>query len=582
MPRQLIYTSVPRGLTPGQSGYCTVARSHDLRDALIPRIEKISYYTPEPNHPPTICAHRILDVRGAKFHVLSRILDAGHDFTRRRCFLAHHLIFEPAEISTTATPAEIFLRWKGWIDQWPGDPQWLEDNRPLPSVTPTSTRLLKGNAWITGDETDRKKFLPTLAARGADWDVTFTNCFQPGDNATDFDIKAAWPNTPGYDAARKLDATFIPLDELQATPVPEMAPAPRSLLEPARTSIARPDESRAPRELRSRRLLPFAAILLTLVAFVATLYLRHRPKPNEGIPQTPTVVPPAAAFATDLNICLPDRPTWLMVYDRPAPIPPADELMRELRANDIFTKDLTCTLQTNLFAPALPAALFAQLDRNLIQFTVTNSSSVALYISNSVSIKTSLANSCAVEIPDRFRLLLIKTPVELSRRLLLTGTNIELHSELERRVHRLELPSGAQLALRPLVESKSGWIDPLASAERDFALISSTVLDLPAVHAHAAQLISDKQIRLKAYEDESAAIAAEQKKILTDATPEQLKAKDRLAALQLAIAKGKEELESLRARAASIPHDPAGIDRFAIFLCLSNVNTEIFRFTEKP
>src|ERR1051325_3365940 len=132
MPRQLIYTSVPRGLTPGQSGYCTVARSRDLRDALITRIEKLSYYTPEQNHNPIICTHRIIDIRGAKFHVLTRIVDAGHDFTKRRSFLAHHLILESSELASTAPPAEIFLKWKGRLDHWHGDPQWLEDNRPLP------------------------------------------------------------------------------------------------------------------------------------------------------------------------------------------------------------------------------------------------------------------------------------------------------------------------------------------------------------------------------------------------------------------------------------------------------------------
>src|ERR1051325_10551325 len=99
MPRQLIYTSVPRGLTPGQSGYCTVARSRELRDALIPRIEKLSYYTPEPNRNPIICAHRIIDIRGAKFHVLTRIVAAGPDFTKRSRFIAPHLIFQLSVIS---------------------------------------------------------------------------------------------------------------------------------------------------------------------------------------------------------------------------------------------------------------------------------------------------------------------------------------------------------------------------------------------------------------------------------------------------------------------------------------------------
>src|SRR5438067_10215903 len=76
MPQQLIYTSAPRGLLPGQSGYCTVARSRDLREGLVPKLEKLSYYTPEANHNPIICAHRTVELRGTKFHVLTRIVDA--------------------------------------------------------------------------------------------------------------------------------------------------------------------------------------------------------------------------------------------------------------------------------------------------------------------------------------------------------------------------------------------------------------------------------------------------------------------------------------------------------------------------
>ncbi|HUS33838.1 MAG TPA: hypothetical protein VM680_00665, partial [Verrucomicrobiae bacterium] len=198
MPRQLIYTSAPRGLTPGQSGYCTVARSRDLREALIPRIEKLSYYTPEGNSSAVICAHRILDLRGMHFHVLSRIVDAGLDFTKRRSFLAHHLIFEPDELPASASPAEIFLQWKGWVESWTGDPQWLEDNRPVPATaTGRECEIAKADVWVTGDETGRKNFLQSLVEAGADWNITFTNCFQPGDHADDFDIKAAWPSTAG-------------------------------------------------------------------------------------------------------------------------------------------------------------------------------------------------------------------------------------------------------------------------------------------------------------------------------------------------------------------------------------------------
>jgi hypothetical protein len=80
MAWQLIYTSAPRTLTAGQTGYGTVARSLDLRDALIQRLEQLSYFQHGDNRvttPPVIHAYRIIDLRGAKYHVLTRLVDAG-------------------------------------------------------------------------------------------------------------------------------------------------------------------------------------------------------------------------------------------------------------------------------------------------------------------------------------------------------------------------------------------------------------------------------------------------------------------------------------------------------------------------
>jgi hypothetical protein len=583
MPRQLIYTSAPRGLTPGQSGYCTVARSRDLREALIPRLEKLSYYTPDPNHNPIICAHRVLDLRGTKFHVLSRIVDSGHDFTKRRRFLAHHLIFEPSELPNAPAPAEIFLKWKGWLDQWQGDPQWLEDNRPLPARAIPKSTVAKSDLWITGDETDRENFLRALVERGADWEITFTNCFQPGDDPVDFDIKAVWPKTPGYETAKRLDAHFIRLNELPLASKPQAVPA--AAPPPQKREAPVPARISSPRPKRLRRLLPLTGAALTLIAFVATLYVRHR-VPSQISPTAVQARPapiPRADVSAELNILLPNRPTWLALQNQPTPIPPIEELMRELRANEIFTKDLTCSVQTNLHAPSIPTALFADPGQNLIRFTATNQPPIEILVANGCAMNAPLADSFAVEIPGRFRLLAIKTPVEISRRFLLIDTNVELRPDFQERIHSLEIPSGSQFALRPLVPSKAAWIDPLAGAAHDFALIPSTILDLPAVEARARKIISDKESKLRAYEEEQSSLAAEQQKLLTDAqTPEQLKGKERLNVLQLAIPKEKQELDALRAKAAVIPKDPARIERFALFLCLSNVNTEVFRFTEKP
>jgi len=128
--QQLIFTSVPRGFQPGASGYCTAARSEQMRTGLVQRLEQMSVYshrTASPN--PTILAYRLVDLGGAKYRVLSRIRDAGLDFTQRSNFIAHHLAFEPGESAGGASPAEILLFWDGWKDQWEGNPSPLQDDK---------------------------------------------------------------------------------------------------------------------------------------------------------------------------------------------------------------------------------------------------------------------------------------------------------------------------------------------------------------------------------------------------------------------------------------------------------------------
>lgn len=84
MPQQLIYTSAPQGLAAGRSGHCTVARSASMREPLVLRLEQLSYYqhlSLSGGKERPIFAYRIIDIRGSRFHVLSRIQDAGLDFT---------------------------------------------------------------------------------------------------------------------------------------------------------------------------------------------------------------------------------------------------------------------------------------------------------------------------------------------------------------------------------------------------------------------------------------------------------------------------------------------------------------------
>lgn len=155
MPQQLIYTSAPRGVIAGRSGHCTVARSAAMRDALMLQLEKLSYYQhlslSGGQERPIYCC-RVLDLRGSRYHVLTRIQDAGLDFTGRTNFLAHHLVFTPEEIRQYASPPAILRHWPGWANSWNKDPE-LFDNENWSSLAAVPRVSMPANVWqlVTGD-----------------------------------------------------------------------------------------------------------------------------------------------------------------------------------------------------------------------------------------------------------------------------------------------------------------------------------------------------------------------------------------------------------------------------------------------
>jgi hypothetical protein len=130
MPQQLIYTSAPQGLAAGRSGHCTVARSTAMREPLVLRLEQLSYYqhlSLSGGKERPIFAYRIVDIRGSRFHVMSRIQDAGLDFTGRTNFIAHHLVLTAEDFRHFPTPPIILRDWPGWEKSWTREPALLEN-----------------------------------------------------------------------------------------------------------------------------------------------------------------------------------------------------------------------------------------------------------------------------------------------------------------------------------------------------------------------------------------------------------------------------------------------------------------------
>jgi hypothetical protein len=254
MPWQLIYTSAPRGLLSGQSGFCTVARSADLREALVQRLEQISSYhylrvseaaTAKRN--PTISAFRLLDLRGAKYYVLTRIQPCGLDFTARTNHLAHHVVFQADELAQWPSPAAMLRLWPGWLASWQGEPRWLEETGAAPFASMKS--FLPAQTWarMTGDGGRAAGLLESECVRGCylvcpagseeqvldmycetlqllnfngqfplrPWRHTFTSFLQAEDNPNDFQWRACQENTPAYNLALTRSAPMIPLRSLR-------------------------------------------------------------------------------------------------------------------------------------------------------------------------------------------------------------------------------------------------------------------------------------------------------------------------------------------------------------------------------
>jgi len=281
MPQQLIYTSAPRGLVAGRSGHCTVARSAAMRDALMLQLEKLSYYqhlSLSGGQDRPIFAFRMIDIRGSRFHVLSRIQDAGLDFTGRTNFIAHHLVATPEEIRQLPTPPVIFRDWSGWVKSWTKDPQLLENEDWSSLKVLLGKAFVPAETWqrITGDAVSGYGLLEARAGasfraddqpdetvlqliaesmellevrdprrdfRTTAWQYTFTTSMQEQDNPADFRWRCIHSDNPA--ASRFTPPDCRPLSSVRANKWTEEEVAlartgrhaPRFILEPQEIRI---------------------------------------------------------------------------------------------------------------------------------------------------------------------------------------------------------------------------------------------------------------------------------------------------------------------------------------------------------
>lgn len=139
MTQELFYTSAPRGLQPGSTGFCTVAETRALSPLLRERLEDLSGYREMfPPHDaragqnPVAWSHSRFTIQGKSVSVLSRVGAAGVDHSQRTNKFAHHVVIDAQE-QNQAGPAALLAR-PGFMDiVWDGKVRTLPAGRPVPA-----------------------------------------------------------------------------------------------------------------------------------------------------------------------------------------------------------------------------------------------------------------------------------------------------------------------------------------------------------------------------------------------------------------------------------------------------------------
>ena len=314
MPLQLVFTSAPQGLTPGRSGYCTVARHRAIPERLAQLLESVG--TPHELSEGETFTFRTLEAGDRHWFVLSRFVARGLDYTQRDNRLAHHLIFTAEEAALLAPPSALAARWKDWLAEWTGAPAWLEgETRPLAlePATPLSPAVTWRETTGTGAKAawliDATGAVP-VGLRNPPANATLLRLFAESSALIG---KAAWHATFTTDARITGEAGFIwaahaerpaTIDfvdaRTQPAPTGDLArQAAAGLTSPKGTPIAvtrRPGA--APSAPQSGSATPWivGGVLLVVAAGLAFLFTNRTETPAPA--PTPVVAP--APSASDL------------------------------------------------------------------------------------------------------------------------------------------------------------------------------------------------------------------------------------------------------------------------------------------
>ena len=156
MVQELIYTSAEKGLKQGSRGFCTVVATVGIPINVAERLESMSGYRqifpvgdPRAALNPVAYSHITTRIAGQSLHVVSRVADAGQDYTGRSNKLAHHLALTTADC-IPAGPVRVLTHPGIVVERWDGEVKNVSPRQLPPVDTPETISL---TAWqsVSGD-----------------------------------------------------------------------------------------------------------------------------------------------------------------------------------------------------------------------------------------------------------------------------------------------------------------------------------------------------------------------------------------------------------------------------------------------
>ena len=320
MALQLIFTSTPQGLEPGRSGYCTVARHKDIRQRLVRELERLSVYDFGQQvgaNRVDISVYRKIALGSEEFYVLTRICDAGMDYTNRTNYLAHHLILDGFEIATSPSPAEVFLNWNGWKRKWEEGPRYLTPGEEVKLSGFKSKGLVPCKNWLSftndpgnGASLVSQSMVKPIVLENAPgqsshllqlfaescallklqldaWDYSFTTYLQGNDDPKSF----AWLGIEGQPAGERLKQgglrNYIDLRDWSGSSITdEIDP---SLSHIARKGPTAPPTRRVKRGTSSSTRSPLSSQQVDKIKATSSAYLSSAPSGSSVSQQEPSL-----------------------------------------------------------------------------------------------------------------------------------------------------------------------------------------------------------------------------------------------------------------------------------------------------